>query len=1463
MEFSKMPRFVEEKNEEIPGPGYYDLRGSSSQMKLKAALQRSLVTQEALRSRLVLIQNARKKEKATATATRREADLLIQSLRASSSAAESKVAEKQKDIDVALNQMSQLKTIHEITVAKCEQLKREREAMSREHEASLGELESQWEERVRSTLHTHTTHLDDIQRQLVAQMQTKENALKKRHDVALEKEVRAREKLEAQVREVNELLKTVRAKADADRQSSEEKTARVMAEKENALAIERSRSALAIQEALRKEKDKHDAAVSQMHKAATEQLRRVQASGSVVADKAMCDVQKLTERHDAMINDHKKELACVRETADRNVRRISEQSKEDRAKMLAALRELQEKSISAGERSAKLVLNARQKHVEEVQHLQRENERLSAAFAELAAQKRRVEVESSSRANDVDVASAKQSVLETRIARCEAQLEEKKRALKIAEAARKTACDALERASEGTFDAQRALKEKTREMETEMRASTKVEIERARRRFDAERETLELESVAREKKSKARESELRQIINESAHAMELAAKQQSTLADTVRAKEKELLALRKEVKHIREAREIAEVELKKHRGLAEAAEVARIAAEKLREQDAAETTVAVAKARASVAKRVVSLLVCATRVRRARAERDEALASARASEERRVVVEGELEILSCTNKNLEITCAATRERLEQETSKLENLQFRHAKRNEEMSTLSQVAEVTADKLVETSEKLKTVEHDLAERIALHRVEFEKVTLLFEKERDDFEAEIVSLNARIEIESERAAEAVSAVAKERDDANARASELADKVDVLSATNRRLAGDISQAVDRIAATSAEREEALTAASRAEDLRQQAVAEAKDAMEEIATLRLTLCDAENAADVDVMEVLARCRKAEQRRADIEAEVEILRIEACEQTEVAKAAASALVVAKKERDALEEQARRQVSEFEGKFAKAVATQVKLREEIDLRDSETAKLRSLHEAELKEAEQQYEQLAERLQREAVAFESQQDAAKSNAKTALEDANVAFKKKLARVESLRESERKEAKQAYDDLTERLARARETLEAEQKAARLSASELEKSNATYRSQLVEVKRQHETVIEDSKRCQDELKEQLDLAKREIDAQRALTDEAKRELAETNLVFGEKLSEVEKLHDESVATARRTILGLEETVASKANGAQEEASLTAKKMQQMRTAHDKETRAREARHEGEMRRQEAALERRLSRVVGERVDQAIQQQRQTHDETLKAMKANFQEQSRKLAATLRSTHEKQLKTILDSKQVTWDDEKQKLIDQLNRVMLDKAMLEKSCGDRNSMEEKLHSVIEAFRTVQTSLRSSDAPIDAEGQLKFLRKQLKRLQNENGLLSGHHNMQQRIHYVQDLKNQNADLSTTVKRLQSKVGILQRKLEVATEVMENSIVKPSHEKKLAALAVPMSRKENVSEQRQVEVCAHRVIRRAKVNRKRGTSASRKKAVAKKKIGGGRSSTTKKKTRKRTALGTIL
>ena len=84
MEFSKMPRFGEEKDEEVPGPGYYHVQGSSSQMKLKAALQRSLVTQEALRSRLVLIQNARKKEKASAIAATKAADTLAKSLRASS-----------------------------------------------------------------------------------------------------------------------------------------------------------------------------------------------------------------------------------------------------------------------------------------------------------------------------------------------------------------------------------------------------------------------------------------------------------------------------------------------------------------------------------------------------------------------------------------------------------------------------------------------------------------------------------------------------------------------------------------------------------------------------------------------------------------------------------------------------------------------------------------------------------------------------------------------------------------------------------------------------------------------------------------------------------------------------------------------------------------------------------------------------------------------------------------------------------------------------------------------------------------------------------------------------------------------------------------------------------------------------------------------------------------------------------
>ena len=175
-------------------------------------------------------------------------------------------------------------------------------------------------------------------------------------------------------------------------------------------------------------------------------------------------------------------------------------------------------------------------------------------------------------------------------------------------------------------------------------------------------------------------------------------------------------------------------------------------------------------------------------------------------------------------------------------------------------------------------------------------------------------------------------------------------------------------------------------------------------------------------------------------------------------------------------------------------------------------------------------------------------------------------------------------------------------------------------------------------------------------------------------------------------------------------------------------------------------------------------------------------------------FEEKQRKTVVAMKSSQDTKLEKLTKQRNRSWEKEKQKLVHTLNRVLNEKNRLEREQEERANVETKLHEILEGFRTLK--LGSGDE--DSENQQLQWRKELKKLQKENGFLSGHHNMQQRIRHVQKLKLENAELSQTVDALNDKISTLERKLEVATEMMENSIV-PSKDKKWDRLAASHNR----------------------------------------------------------------
>jgi hyaluronan-mediated motility receptor len=194
-------------------------------------------------------------------------------------------------------------------------------------------------------------------------------------------------------------------------------------------------------------------------------------------------------------------------------------------------------------------------------------------------------------------------------------------------------------------------------------------------------------------------------------------------------------------------------------------------------------------------------------------------------------------------------------------------------------------------------------------------------------------------------------------------------------------------------------------------------------------------------------------------------------------------------------------------------------------------------------------------------------------------------------------------------------------------------------------------------------------------------------------------------------------------------------------------------------------------------------------------LENERVTYRKDMKRLTQKFEEKQRKTVVAMKSSQDTKLEKLTKQRNRSWEKEKQKLVHTLNRVLNEKNRLEREQEERANVETKLHEILEGFRTLK--LGSGDE--DSENQqLQYLRKELKKLQKENGFLSGHHNMQQRIRHVQKLKLENAELSQTVDALNDKISTLERKLEVATEMMENSIV-PSKDKKWDRLAASHNR----------------------------------------------------------------
>jgi hypothetical protein len=182
---------------------------------------------------------------------------------------------------------------------------------------------------------------------------------------------------------------------------------------------------------------------------------------------------------------------------------------------------------------------------------------------------------------------------------------------------------------------------------------------------------------------------------------------------------------------------------------------------------------------------------------------------------------------------------------------------------------------------------------------------------------------------------------------------------------------------------------------------------------------------------------------------------------------------------------------------------------------------------------------------------------------------------------------------------------------------------------------------------------------------------------------------------------------------------------------------------------------------------------------MESKFEKNRELYRKEMRRLTRKFEEKQRKTVIAMKSGHENKIETLTNSRKASWDKEKQKLVHTLNRVLNEKNRLEREQEEREGVETKLHEILEGFRKLKFSGDNKD---ENDEQLRFLRNELKKLQKENSLLSGHHNIQQRIRHVQNLKVENAELSRTVRSLNDKISTLERKLEVATEMMESSIV---------------------------------------------------------------------------------
>ena len=225
MQFSQVPRFQEDKENDVPGPGYYDVmediledaisnsstikkkeNARTKTAKLKAALQRALTTQEALKSRLRLIQSAREKEKKAHKDALKSSNKLLETMRSAHEKVSKEAARKQMEIDTALRDVERVSSMNKMNESSRKSLEAQRDAMIEEHERAISDLERKWNERVSSSLRSHTESLS----QLEEESSRREKNLQQEYMVALNEEQEVRTRLMNQIREVESVVKTVR-----------------------------------------------------------------------------------------------------------------------------------------------------------------------------------------------------------------------------------------------------------------------------------------------------------------------------------------------------------------------------------------------------------------------------------------------------------------------------------------------------------------------------------------------------------------------------------------------------------------------------------------------------------------------------------------------------------------------------------------------------------------------------------------------------------------------------------------------------------------------------------------------------------------------------------------------------------------------------------------------------------------------------------------------------------------------------------------------------------------------------------------------------------------------------------------------------------------------------------------------------------------------------------------------------